>query len=361
MAFESFHARLANCWLPTDWKDLNVLVAVSGGGDSVALLLGLAAIRLPGEGRLIVAHINHKLRGRDSDADQAFVEELSRQLGLSCEVATAAVSRETEACRQGAEAAARRTRYELLDAAAGRLGARFVVTAHTADDQVETILHRILRGTGIRGLSGMSRSRRLGLATLLRPLLGFRRVELAEYLRDRGQAFRTDSSNDDTRFTRNRIRKDLLPLLTNGYNPNIFEALLRLGSLAGEAQRFMDAMVQDLAEKCRRSVRAEEVALDLKVLAAQPRYLVRELLIDVWRRQGWPLMAMGYSEWESVADMVFHLDRHSASVPRKRLLPGAVAVEVRGCELWLSATSQGAPEHAGHSLGKVGPSQRPIP
>ena len=153
-----FETRLAASWPPEDWKEITVLVAVSGGGDSVALLRGLAALKLPGEGRLIVAHVNHKLRGADSEADQAFVQELCRQLGLACEIATATV--DLSAGRgQGTEATARRGRYAVLDGTAGRVGARFVVTAHTADDQAETILHRMLRGTGIRGLSGMSRSR----------------------------------------------------------------------------------------------------------------------------------------------------------------------------------------------------------
>ena len=171
MPLHPFETRLADSWPPENWKDLTVLVAVSGGGDSVGLLRGLAALKPPGEGRLIAAHVNHKLRGVDSDADQEFVRGLCRQLELACEVATATV--DTAGSRgQGIEATARRARYAALEEMAGRVGARFVVTAHTADDQAETILHRILRGTGLRGLSGMSRSRPLGPATLLRPLLG---------------------------------------------------------------------------------------------------------------------------------------------------------------------------------------------
>ena len=133
-------------------------------------------------------------------------------MGLACEVATAALDPAAGSRGQGIEAA-RAARYAVLEEMAGRVGARFVVTAHTADDQAETILHRILRGTGLRGLSGMSRSRRLGPATLLRPLLAIGRAELAAYLRDCQQPFRTDASNRDVRFMRNRIRNELLPLL----------------------------------------------------------------------------------------------------------------------------------------------------
>ncbi len=156
-----FEAHLAAAWPPHDWKDLTILVAVSGGGDSVALLRGLEAIGLPGEGRLIAAHVNHKLRGPDSDADQQFVEALCQERGIPCEAATAALDGAASGQGQGIEAAARRARYAALEAMAGRQGARFVVTAHTADDQAETILHRIIRGTGIRGLGGMARAGRL--------------------------------------------------------------------------------------------------------------------------------------------------------------------------------------------------------
>ena len=331
-----FETRLAASWPPQDWKDLTVLVAVSGGGDSVALLRGLAALRVPGEGRLIAAHVNHKLRGADSDADQAFVQELCQQLGLACEVALAAVDATAGGRGRGIEATARRARYAALEETAGRVGARFVVTAHTADDQAETILHRILRGTGIRGLRGMSRARPLGPATLLRPLLGTGRAELVAYLRDRQQPFRSDASNRDLRFTRNHIRKELLPLLAAHYNPTIVAALLRLGELAGESQVLIDAMVRDVAQRCLRHVGRDEVRLDLAILAVQPPYLVREVLMDVWRRQGWPLAAMGFAEWDSLAAMISAATQRSAEGPRKRMFPGAIGAEIGEGELRLA-------------------------
>jgi tRNA(Ile)-lysidine synthase len=333
-----FETHLAESWPPADWKDLTILLAVSGGADSVALLRGLAALKPPGEGRLIAAHINHKLRGADSDADQAFVEQLCRQLGLACEVATATVDPTAGGHGQGIEANARRLRYAALEEMAGRVGARFVVTAHTADDQAETILHRILRGTGLRGLGGMSRSRRLGPVTLLRPLLDMRRAELAAYLGDLQQTFRTDASNRDARFTRNRIRNELLPLLTAKYNATIIEALLRLGALAGESQELVDELVSEVVRRCMRDGKGE-VLLDRIVLAAQPRHLVREVLIEVWRRQGWPLAAMGFSEWETLAAMISAaVARPAADVP-KRMFPGAIVVEVRADELRLAVST----------------------
>ncbi len=317
----------------------------------MALLCGLAALKLPGDGRLIAAHVNHKLRGADSAADQDFVQQLCQQLGLASEVATAAVDASAGGASGGApstlgpgrgrgiEATARRARYAALEEIAGRVGARFVVTAHTADDQAETILHRILRGTGPRGLSGMSRARRLGTATLLRPLLGTRRAELVAYLRDRQQRFRTDASNRDSRFTRNRIRNELLPFLAAHYNPTIVDALLRLGELAGESQALIGAMVCDVAQRCLRHVRRDEVRLDLNSLAAQPPYLVREVLMHVWRGQEWPLAAMGFAEWESLAAMISAAAKRSTDGARKRMFPGAIVAEISDGELCVRLSS----------------------
>jgi tRNA(Ile)-lysidine synthase len=322
-----FETRLAASWPAEDWKDLTVLVAVSGGGDSVALLQGMAVLKRAGEGHLIVAHVNHKLRGADSDADQDFVQQLSRQLGLKCEVATAAVGPVAGGRNPGIEDAARTARYAVLDEMAGRVGARFVVTAHTADDQAETILHRVLRGTGLRGLRGMSRSRPLGAATLLRPLLNTARAELAAYLCDRQLTYRTDGSNCDVRFTRNRIRNELLPHLADHYNRTIIKALLRLGELAGESQALIDSMAGDVAGRCLHHVQRDEVRLELKSLIAQPPHLVREVLIHVWRRQGWPMAAMGFAEWESLATLISSV-KQSVEGPRKRMFPGAIMAEI---------------------------------
>ena len=136
----------------------------------MALLRAIFRLKTAGEGRVIAAHCNHQLRPAEADADEAFVVDLCRRLGVACEVGRAALDPDGG---DGVEAAAREARYRFLEETADRVGARYVVTAHTADDQAETILHRILRGTGVGGLGGMSRTRPLGQATLLRPLLTF--------------------------------------------------------------------------------------------------------------------------------------------------------------------------------------------
>lgn len=295
----------------------------------------MAALRRGGQGTFHVAHLNHQLRAQQSADDEAFVVELGHRLGLPCEVSRVAPER-LAAARDGLEAAARAVRYEFLRQTAERLGARYVVTAHTADDQVETILHRLLRGTGIAGLSGMQRARPLGPAcTLIRPLLNFRRADLVAYLDDLGQAYRLDASNADCQFTRNRIRHELLPKLAADFNPGVVDALLRLGSMAREAQEVIDRLVDELSDRCVSCGSGNIIRIELGPLQGQPRYLVRELLIAAWRSAGWPMQAMGFTEWEELAEMLLAKRDDSARRSMPRTLPGNVLARVQDERLTL--------------------------
>jgi tRNA(Ile)-lysidine synthase len=321
--------KLAEAWPPSDWADVTVLVAVSGGGDSVALLRAMTALKTGGAGRICVAHLNHQLRP-DADEDERFVVELSRRLGVACEVDRVAVRDMAAQSGDGLEAAARSARYEFLQETAGRLGARFVATAHTADDQAETILHRIIRGTGVRGLAGIARVRPLGHASLMRPLLGVGRDELRAYLDAIGQPYRHDQSNSDKRFTRNRIRNELLPRLCRRFNPGAVEALLRLATLAGEAQSVIDGLVDEWCDRCVTIEGPNAVRIEMAELIDQPRYLVRELLAAVWRRQGWPMQSMGWQQWDELGALA------AAAPPERRMFPGEVTVEIAAGRMRLS-------------------------
>ena len=338
-----FENRLAETWAPLDWGSVTVLLSVSGGADSVALLRAMAALRTAQQanqpGRLVVAHFNHQLRGDASDTDETFVAELARELGLPCEVQRGDPTQLEASGGDGLEAAARHARYDFLGKMAQKWGARYVATGHTADDQAETILHRIVRGTGIGGLAGMARARTLGsAATLIRPLLGFRRAEIIAYLDDLGQSYRTDESNVDTRFTRNRIRHDLLPQLAEQYNPAVVDALLRLGTLAAESQEVIDRLVDDLHTRCVAQPHGEafRVEIDATALRDRPIYVVRELLLAIWREQGWPLQSMGFTQWDLLAEMLLAPDEEdAASPPRKKMFPGGIVAERQGDTLVL--------------------------
>ncbi|MBI3838881.1 MAG: tRNA lysidine(34) synthetase TilS [Planctomycetia bacterium] len=333
-----FEQILAADWPLERWHENTVLLAISGGADSIALLRAMHALKSPCSGRLLVAHFNHHFRGQDANADEQFVIGECQRLELGCEIGhgPAALARQGG---DGVEAAARAARYEFLQQTAERLGARYVATAHTADDQAETILHHILRGTGLAGLAGMPRTRPLGPAvTLIRPMLNISRAEVLAYLVSLAQPYREDSTNAEAQFTRNRIRGELLPLVKRDYSPGVVDSLLRLASLAADAQRVIDGLSQALFDCSVVIHDAFRVTIDCRALDSQDRHLVRELLLGVWRRQGWPLQAMGFVQWNLLADMALAQPSAPESGPSKQVLPGAITAQRRGEQLLLVAS-----------------------
>jgi tRNA(Ile)-lysidine synthase len=328
-------AKLGADWPPEKWRDVTVLVAVSGGADSVALARGLHKLRAAGEGRLVLAHFNHRLRGAESDGDQAFVEELAREMGVS--VVAGIRGGEGETRRQGDEAgqvseeSLRGARYAFLAKAADESGARYVATAHTADDQVETVLHNLLRGTGLAGLAGIPRLRQLTeAATLVRPLLAVTRAEVLDYLGSLGQSFRDDATNRSLDYTRNRIRHELLPLLERDYNPQVRASILRLSRIAGETDDLLDQQAAGLLQSAARAAPGGvEVALDR--IASAPAALVRQALMLLWRQQSWPLQDMSFEKWEQLLALARAADGSPAQV-----FPGGIRAAKQGGVLRLS-------------------------
>jgi len=218
-----------------------VAAAVSGGADSVALLYLLLELREEFGVVLSVAHVNHKLRGEESDEDERFVAGLAQQYGLELHLCAAPIAVRRTSSNSGGglgiEGAARELRYKFFrDIARDRRFAK-IATAHTLDDQAETILLRIFRGTGIRGLAGIHprilfEQEGLAFGEVMRPLLGFRRATLQQFLRDRGQGWREDSSNQNVAFLRNRVRHRLLPLVVEEFGEAAIEHMSELGEIA---------------------------------------------------------------------------------------------------------------------------------
>ena len=301
-----------------------VLVAISGGADSVALLRGLVMVAPEFGLRLAAAHLDHGLRGEESRSDAEWTARLCQQLGIPCEIAHEDLPAFARASGLGLEAAGRRLRYDFLCAAAGRAGCGFVAVAHTADDQVETILHRIIRGTGLAGLRGMPRRRRLSESVeLIRPLLEIRRSTVRGWLTAHGHGFREDPTNRDESFTRNRIRHRLIPLLESEFNPQAAAAILRLAQHADEADEALSTLARRLLDQALLDCSANACRLDCRMLAQQPSYLIRESLRLLWEDLGWPLQAMGSAEWTRVAALVLE-DGGAAT------LPGRIQVIRRG-------------------------------
>lgn len=210
-----------------------VLVAASGGPDSMALLYVLHSLRSELGCRLAVAHFNHLTRGTESDADQELVENTARQMGIDCHVGRYDVP---GAVRSGSslQVVAREMRYRFLRETAARCGAHRVALGHHADDQAETVLHNIMRGSGTTGLRGILPSRDI----FIRPLLEVRRRDIMSFLKKGLLSYREDASNFKTVYTRNRVRLELLPLLA-AYNPRVVEALNRLAAICREDEDYL--------------------------------------------------------------------------------------------------------------------------
>jgi tRNA(Ile)-lysidine synthase len=230
-------------------------VAVSGGADSVALLLLLLELREKLGFVLSVLHFNHRLRGKLSDADEKFVANLTARHELTFHIGGADVAAKAKRERANLEDTARRARYAFFAQLVEEGHVTHVVVAHTADDQAETVLAHILRGTGLAGLGAIHPV----AGHVVRPLLEMRRSELRAYLRSRRQGWREDVTNRDTTKMRARIRKKLLPLLEKQFQPAVVEHLATLAELAREDEAFLRAIAQErfnaLAQKQDDSIR----------------------------------------------------------------------------------------------------------
>lgn len=264
-----------------------LVVAVSGGPDSLALLYALHHLREDLALRLHCAHLDHGLRGDASIADAEFVAGTCRELGIGFTVDRADVSSFSKRCRLSLEEAAREVRFAFLAGVAKEQRADAIALGHTADDQAETVLMRILRGTGITGLRGMEpRSRRViaGVeVVLLRPLLGIDRRTTEEYCRAMRLRPRRDESNLSPKMTRNRVRTELLPLMEQ-YNPAVRGALIRLSRSAARDAAYIEAETdtvwRGLARRVRGGVALDKTAL-LESAPALQSSLLRRAVLEV--------------------------------------------------------------------------------
>ena len=260
-----------------------LIVAVSGGADSVAMLLFLKEMHA---NIVAVAHCNFQLRGEESERDEHFVETLCRRWGCDFRVARFDTKTEAAACGESIEMAARRLRYEWFDTLRKELNADAVAVAHHLDDDAETVLLNLIRGTGLRGLCGIPPQRE----GIVRPLLDASREDILKYLESRGQDYVTDSSNSDTHFTRNKIRHEVLPLLRS-MNSHISDGLHRMAQRLRRYVELCDAVVNRFRREHVTSLPDGERILLADLLA----FPVPELFLEMW------LSEYGFSRTQSEA------------------------------------------------------------
>ena len=283
-------------------RDVRVIVAVSGGADSVALLRGLIALQDEFTLSLIVAHYHHRLRGDEADADAAWVEQLAASQSLPFVLGHAPTATDPHAA--GVEARARQLRYAFLKQAAKEHAASVIVIAHTADDLVETVLHHLFRGTGVAGLRGIPRERSLGDdVRLMRPLLSVTRRDVETYLAEIGQSYRTDSTNVDPHYRRNWLRHRLLPTIHDKY-PHASAAITRLSQQAAELSAALAEWAHRLLSAAVLDATSDTVRLKRSTLLGIPRHVQREVFVRLWERQDWPRDRMTAVDWDRAVDLI---------------------------------------------------------
>ena len=340
---------LQSVWPVDRWAAQPVLIAVSGGPDSVALLHAMHSLALDRPCQLIVGHVHHGLRD-SADRDAQIVESMAAQFGLPFRLRQLQLNTHPTWQGEGLEGQARQSRYAALHSIAREVGARTIATGHTQDDQVETILFRLLRGTGIAGLRGIPVFREFvpGL-TLARPLLQVRRVEILDYLQQHGLTWTHDESNDDVNIARNQIRQIVLPALRDAFPWPIDKSLLKLSESASEYDRFVEETAAAAVDTVIETQEPSSVRMSRPAFLRLPHVVRRALLRQIWRQQAWPEQQMNRAAWhelelslESLADSTHvGLKRGEAASdpegpPLRRQFPGGIHVRRSGDTLELT-------------------------
>ena len=327
-------------WPVSKWRDFTVLVAVSGGSDSVGMLHAVHRLyrQSAGAGQLAVVHVNHGLRGEKSLGDERFVQEVSDSLGLPSTVLRLQPNLTSSYSGQSVEGFLRRQRYEAFEQAAARAGARYLLTGHTRDDQVETVLFRIMRGTGIDGLAGIPRQRPLNSSlTVVRPMLSLARREIVQFLKSIGQSWRDDETNASDEFSRNRIRMELLPLMRDVMGDHVDQSLISLADRAAKQTDLIKSLAKPILDSSFR-VKAGLIVVDTSLGKGVPSEIRKAALRMAWSQAGFPTADMSTRKWDLLRQHVYS-DELSGEPP---MFPGGVRLTVRQDQVIL-ATADGQP------------------
>ena len=288
-------------------------VAVSGGPDSILLLTYMNQLAREVGLTLAVVHFNHHLRGAESDADERFVRERAGQLGIDFLLGQADVARVAREKRRNLEAAARELRYRFFVSLVNQGRLDKVATAHTANDQAETVLLRLLRGAGTRGLGGIYP---VLDGKVIRPFLNVTRAEVEQDLKKRKLEWRLDSSNLNPKFRRNKIRQELLPLLQREFNPEVIHALKELSDRARDDEAYLEEQARERAHAWRVHEGQEE-RIPIRPLTEFPAALGRRVLRQMIMTSRGNLRGITYKHIEALRRFT-----HSAQSGRKLALPG---------------------------------------
>ena len=312
----------------------SVLIALSGGPDSVTLADVLHTLAADYRLRLGIAHLNHCLRPKDADRDAEFAAEIARQLDLPFYTAKKDVDKLRKSDRLSLEEAARKVRYEFFDAICSRHGYHKIAVGHHRNDNAELVLMNLLRGSGPQGLSGIAPVRG---GKIIRPLIHLKRSELDEYIAERKLAYVTDTSNNDLSFRRNRIRHHLIPELEKTYNPAIVDTLSRLATIMRAENRWIENTLAKDFGQCISVKGPGAVRIDLDQLkglaGAVRRRVLRRAILTVKN----DLRRITLAHIDAVLALV------DKSPPTGCLnLPDGIQVDLKTAELTISCRHSGA-------------------
>ena len=306
-------ASIQESWPIGKWGNLGVVVGCSGGADSVCLLRALHELQQNtsgnNQGFLVAAHFNHGTRGEESASDAQFVVDLAEQLGVR-------VIQESGDGKSTDEASLRDQRYDFLRRTAQATGARYISLAHSLDDNVETVLHHLMRGTGPSGLAGIAASRTAGSDRMsqdfvvIRPILSVRRDLIRQSLQEIGQEWCEDSSNEDTKYRRNWIRAELIPLMQSQY-PALIDAVGR----AIETQRDWRETIQELANEWIHRHVVSESPLAIRRPSGSASAVVVFALQMLWQRQLWSTTHMTQASWKRIVGTLAENAEERYSLP----------------------------------------------
>jgi tRNA(Ile)-lysidine synthase len=342
-------------------KNARIVVGVSGGPDSMALLHGLLDLNTEHGYALDlhIAHLNHKLRGESGEKDAGFVQAAADNLQLPCTIECRDIQSLSGDGKGSIEEIGRRERYAFLERVCLQCGAKLIAVAHQRDDDAETILHRILRGTGLRGLAGIPRKRVLREGSdvqVVRPLLSINRADILAYLGESGIPSREDRTNADQSKMRNRIRNAILPMLESDVNPQVRDALIRLGEQARWLEDYFRATVHRTLETLVISHTDQALILNAVALAKKSRIVQTELIRRAIASFQLGEQDLGFSQMLSVLDLV------SATESGKALnLPGGMKVSKQYDRLTFSLPTDEPRETIASEIAVHVPGQTVLP
>ena len=315
-------------------KGDSVLVAVSGGADSVTLVHVLSTVIGEYSLRLAIVHLNHGLRGKDSDRDAKFAAALARQIDLPFHTQKINIRAYRRNQNLSLEEAARKIRYEFYESIAAKFGHNKIAVGHHSDDNAELVLMNLLRGSGPLGLSGIAPVRE---GKIIRPLIHLKRSEILEYISANDLRYVTDASNTNMKFQRNKIRHHLIPELKNSYNPRIIDTLNRLGTIMRAEDRWFEDTIKPAFERCITLKTSDTINLTISDFGeldqAAKRRIIRKAIMAVKK----DLRRITLFHVDSILDLI-----KNGPVAGSLSLPGGIRVQRNTTELVIAADRNGS-------------------